>query len=139
MPILARKITLLLLLLGIIACGRRDEKHNGRAPVDSAQANPRKDSSFTSSRAIHIDTGSVVSVDTIPYIDLEPRLKEIAKADYEKYIKTYGTVCPLDSNGFIKGSGLSLESSCDEVCQTFLIERKSGKRIQLYADFDEGL
>lgn len=43
---------------------------------------------------------------------------------------------PLDK---LEELGLTLDSDCDEICETYLVEKKSKRKMELPSDFDQGV
>ena len=132
-----RFIALLGLVL-FIACKRREEQQQlfqrkdqirvqDKAPVHSA-AVPEL---YTSDTIIEMHNEEVVELDN--------KLKKISATEYKDIDSLNKPRCDLDSNGFVKNLGFTIKSSCDEVCDTYLVEKKSGKKILLPTDFDTGL
>lgn len=79
----------------------------------------------------------VVPEDTL-FLQLELSWEEVTKDQFGKYVKNYVMNCTLNPGGFISGSGLSVESSCDQICVTYLVE-DSGRKMKLPSEYDQGI
>ncbi len=80
---------------------------------------------------------SIYSKNTIETNDLI--LKEITQEDFERYSQNYKTSCHIGTDGFINGYDLIVSKECDEICETYLVEKSSGKKSLMPSHFDEGL
>ena len=135
------KLVFLILCIMLVACNRRANYKSDTLPVETLTESVHKNTKSVSAAPVakSIDTAIVVPKGQGIIIDMEPLLEEIEKATYDKCKRDYRTHCALDSSGFIRGMGLSVKSDCDEVCETFLIENKTGQKMDLPANFDAGL
>lgn len=117
----------------LIACKRRGEQKFVILQKDST----------------HVLNKTIIDSDTVTSIinekqeeevdELDDKLKTISLAEYKGLDSLNKPRCALDSNGFVKNLGVIVKSGCDEVCETHLLEIKSGKTMPLPADFDAGL
>lgn len=68
--------------------------------------------------------------------------KTISQADYTYYLlkETQRLTNEIESDStFFKKRGLTLKSYCDQVCESYLIEDKTDKKLWLPASFDQGI
>lgn len=82
---------------------------------------------------------SLILADYASFHDLELNLIEISRNEFQNYKNNYKTGCDLDSGDFISGSGLYVSHNCDEICETYLAEKNSGRRMLMPSDFDAGI
>lgn len=82
---------------------------------------------------------SLTIFDDSLFVDLNPALVEISVNDFEHFKYNYKAACALDQGGFIRGSGLYFTGDCDEICETYLIERETNRRMLLPSDYDAGI
>lgn len=73
------------------------------------------------------------------FADLNSELKEIPSSKFSEYEKKYKTSCTKDSTGFIKGKGLIIEHSCNEVCVSYLTDIKEKIKLILPTAYDQGI
>jgi hypothetical protein len=67
------------------------------------------------------------------------KLVSIKKSDFDAYQNNYRHQCEIDSGGFIAGSGLYVQQLCDEVCESFLCEKTTNRRMFLPSNYDSGV
>jgi hypothetical protein len=127
------RFVVLLGLVLLVACKSRGD----RQLVIS-----QKDSTPVLNKAM-IDTGAAAQVINEKHEEkvdeLDGMLKMISATEYNSLGSLNKPGCDLDSNGFIKNLGVTLKKRCDEVCETQLVETKSGKTMSLPTDFDTGI
>lgn len=97
-----------------------------------------KKSSFKNAE-IQYFKDSVVYFSDSEFVDLEFGLNEISKIDYQNAQKNYKTSCAKDTNGFVKGKGLIIGHYCEEVCDTYLIDKKTKIKLLLPSSYDQGI
>lgn len=73
------------------------------------------------------------------YSDLELNFTEISKNDFQSYKRKYKTECVLDSGQFIGGSDLYVSHDCNEVCETYLAERATNRKMFMPSNYDAGI
>lgn len=64
---------------------------------------------------------------------------EISKNEFQSYKEKYKTSCVLDSGQFISGSNLYVIQDCKEICQTYLAERNTNKKMLMPSNYDSGV
>ena len=82
---------------------------------------------------------AVVGHNDALYPNLELNLTEISKNEFQSYIGKYKTGCVLDSGQFISGSGLYVIRDCKEICETYLAERNTNKKMLMPSTYDAGI
>lgn len=73
------------------------------------------------------------------FTELNTELKEIPISKFSEYEKKYKTSCTKDSTGFIKGKGLIIENSCNEVCVSYLTDIMEKIKLILPTSYDQGI
>lgn len=75
------------------------------------------------------------------FLDKHLEFEEISKSDFTKYQLIYdkGSEPIGDSKGFFYKLGLALESDCNDICETYLVELLSGRKMLLPSNFDAGI
>jgi hypothetical protein len=127
------RFVVLLGLALLIACKRRGEQKFVISQKDSIHVlNKAMIDSDSATKVINEKQEEEID-------ELDDKLKTISVAEYQDLDSLNKPRCGLDSSGFIKNLGVTLKSRCDEVCETYLFEIKSGKTMPLPADFDAGL
>lgn len=135
-------------IISVITSCNQSTSINNNEKTDSVEINI----SFDTLKIIPIDSlvdQKIVSNDSIIFFeeslfaDLELDFKEISEKDYIQFEKQYKTVCTLDSGdnirgSFIYGSGIYSDLECDgiSVCEKYLIEKATNKRLFLNTSFD---
>ena len=66
-------------------------------------------------------------------------LKEITAAEFEGYSKASNPDFTVGPNGYISGYGFSVSTNCRDICETYLGEQKSKKKMLLPSGFDTGV
>jgi hypothetical protein len=69
----------------------------------------------------------------------ELNFTEISKNEFQSYKEKYKMSCVLDSGKFISGSNLYVIHDCKEVCQTYLAERNTNKKMLMPSNYDSGV
>lgn len=64
---------------------------------------------------------------------------EISKNEFQSYKEKYKTSCVLDSGKFISGSNLYVIHDCKEICETYLAERNTNKKMLMPSNYDSGV
>ncbi|MBD1394549.1 hypothetical protein [Mucilaginibacter glaciei] len=125
-----------IVLLGLallLACKRRGEQKSVASKKDVIHVlNKVVINSDSATKIIHEKQEEEVD-------ELDNNLKIISLAEYDAIDSLNKSRCGLDSSGFVKNLGVTLKSRCDQVCETYLYEIKSGKTMPLPADYDAGL
>jgi hypothetical protein len=135
------RFIILLALISVVACKRRQQEQQVLSQKDSIQIHnkPLIDTSSTP-KAYMNDTINEKQDEEVEEAD--SKLIRISATDYKDIDSLNKPMCGLDSNGFVKNLGVTVKSMCDEVneiCESYLVETKSGKTMPLPADFDAGL
>lgn len=73
------------------------------------------------------------------YSNLELNLSEISKHEFQSYKAKYKTSCVLDSGQFIRGSDLYVIQDCKDICETYLAERNTNKKMLMPSTYDAGI
>lgn len=73
------------------------------------------------------------------FIDLDINFTEISENDFQSCKQEYSPGCVLDSGHFISGSGLYVKHYCDEICETYLCERNTDRKMLIPSNFDGGI
>jgi hypothetical protein len=82
---------------------------------------------------------SLVILDDSLFTDIKLNFIEISKDDFQGFKKSYKTSCVIDSGGFISGSGLHIVHDCNEICDTYLAEDSTNRKLLLPTDYDSGV
>lgn len=69
----------------------------------------------------------------------ELNFTEISKNEFQSYKGKYKTNCVLDSGQFISGSGLYVIQDCKEICETYLAERNTNRKMLMPSTYDAGI
>jgi hypothetical protein len=121
-------------------------------PIDQINNEPQVDltvrtNSDTSKHIIenHITQNEIIPDDSVIvfndslFVDLNPDLVEISEDDFEYFKYNYKGTCVMEPGGFIRGSGLSFTNNCDEICEAYLVEKETGRRLYLPSGYDAGI
>ncbi|TFF33805.1 hypothetical protein [Mucilaginibacter psychrotolerans] len=127
------RFVVMLGLAVLIACKRRGEQKFVISQKDTIHVMHEAMTDSDSATRI-IDEKQDETID-----ELDDKLITITSAEYKGLDSLNKPRCNLDSSGFVKNLGVIVKSRCDEVCETYLFEIKSGKTMPLPADFDAGL
>ncbi len=73
------------------------------------------------------------------YINLKPVFSEISKVKFESLKRNYKGQCALGKGSFIKDSGIDMISSCNDICETYLAERNTNRKMLLPSGYDQGI
>jgi hypothetical protein len=71
--------------------------------------------------------------------NLDLNLTEISKNEFQTYKEKYKTNCVLDSGQFIRGSNLYVIQDCKEICETYLVERNTNRKMLMPSTYDTGI
>ena len=82
---------------------------------------------------------SLIILDDSLFTDIKLKLIEISKDDFQYYKKSYKTNCEIDSGGSISGAGLHIVHDCNEICDTYLAEDSTNRKLLLPSGFDAGV
>ena len=106
--------------------------------IDSSQVDSvHVISKFSFERKIVKD--SLIILDDSLFTDIKLKLIEISKDDFQYYKKSYKTNCEIDSGGSISGAGLHIVHDCNEICDTYLAEDSTNRKLLLPSGFDAGV
>ncbi len=86
-----------------------------------------------------IVSDSLVIFDDSLFADLELIFIEISKNEFQSYKQKYKVECVIDSGQFIRGSGLYVSRNCDEICETYLVERTTHRKMLMPSNYDAGI
>jgi hypothetical protein len=135
---------IVLLTIAGSSCNRQNEKVD-HLSVDTLYNSKSKRENFNPESSVTqidqttaIETGVTIPADSL-FTSLESELKEIGRDDFEEYNKNYKINCTVGPGGFISGLGLSVEDECDEICQAYIVEHKSGEKMLLPCNYDAGI
>ncbi len=134
--------SIFVIAFAFIACIRSDEIIS-EPPLDTIvrtnpdTSKPLSENHLPESELLQSD--SLIVFDDSLFVDLNPDLVEISEDDFEHFKYNYKGVCVMESGGFIRGSGLSFTSSCDEICEAHLVEKETGRRLYLPSGYDAGI
>jgi hypothetical protein len=81
--------------------------------------------------SIQDDSSRIINLNLFDYLELN--LLEISNKKFNSHLANSDTVCQLIDFGF------SEERNCDEICETYLKENFSTKRMLLPSDYDSGV
>lgn len=94
---------------------------------------------------VDADTATVIS-DTLRKNSMNDKIErktlnltEISKIEFQSYKGKYKTSCVLDSGQFISGSGLYVIHDCKEICETYLAERNTNRKMLMPSTYDAGI
>jgi hypothetical protein len=73
------------------------------------------------------------------YTTWHPDLTKISKDEFQSYKSNYKTVCDLDSGNFISGSDLYVIQNCKDICETYLAERSTNRKLLVPSSYDRGV
>ncbi|MGJ1350725.1 hypothetical protein ACR79P_00055 [Sphingobacterium spiritivorum] len=73
------------------------------------------------------------------YFELELNFTEISEEEFHVYKDKYNTSCVIDSSHFIQGSYLYIAQDCKEICDTYLCEKSTNRKLRLPSGFDSGI
>lgn len=79
----------------------------------------------------------------IPYdslfSDLQLVFTEISQEQFQFYTEGYALACKLNQSQFIKDAGIEAKHHCNELCETYLYEISSNRKMLLPSNFDAGI
>ncbi|SEW53393.1 hypothetical protein [Chitinophaga arvensicola] len=73
------------------------------------------------------------------YSSRELNFTEISKNEFLSCKNRYKTNCVLDSGQFISGSGIYVIHDCKEICETYLAERNTDRKMLMPSSYDAGI
>jgi hypothetical protein len=71
--------------------------------------------------------------------DIELNFTEISENVFQACIRRYKTGCVLDSGHFISGSDLFVIHECSEICETYLAEKTTNRKMLMPSNYDAGI
>ncbi|WP_316804107.1 hypothetical protein [Pedobacter nototheniae] len=86
-----------------------------------------------------IVSDSLILYNDFLYSDLKLNFTEISKNEFQSYKQRYKTGCVLDSGNFIRGSDLYVSRHCNEICETYLSERTTNRKMLIPSSYDAGI
>lgn len=118
-------ITLVIILFG--SCGKAQK------PSQSKKASlAESDTISATDNTLQYFTDSI-------YKKIDLNFSEISQSEFQSYQQKYKTDCMLDSGTFIKGTDIYITRSCDEVCDTYFVEKKTGNKRLVPSTYDGGV
>lgn len=121
---------IIFLITGVISCNSKTSNKSA-LPINLK-------SSLDTTEVVNIIEDEIIVPDTITKKS-DLKLGEITADDFEKYKKANKSKCEIDENGFIQGYGLKVETECEQICESYLIDRKAKKKMFLPSSFDQGI
>lgn len=73
------------------------------------------------------------------YFELKLNFTEISGAEFRAYKDKYTISCVIDSSRFIQGSNMYITQDCKEICETYLCENNTNKKLLLPSSYDSGI
>ena len=70
---------------------------------------------------------------------LDSNFNKISLSEFQRYKNNYKLSCEIDSGHFIKGSGIQVIHTCNEVCDTYLKAVSSNKILLMPSGYDAGI
>lgn len=80
----------------------------------------------------------LIPYDTL-FSDMKLILTEISGKQFQIFSKTTKISCEMDSGQFIKGYGIFVKRVCDGICETYLCEKTTNKKMILPTSYDAGI
>nr|WP_233166764.1 hypothetical protein [Pedobacter sp. ASV2] len=127
------------LILLLIACNQNISTA-GIPKVDPVQAVSNKlkwEKNDKTARKIVSD--SLIFYSDSLYSDLKLHFTKISKHEFQTYKQKYKTGCVLDSGNFINGSNLYVSRHCDKICETYLSEKTTNRKMLIPSNYDMGV
>lgn len=107
--------------------------------IDNSNSERQLTSDSSAIRTIQqIVTDSLLAAENSSFADIKTT-SQISRQDFNLYKQNYATECVLDSGEFIRGSSLYVLRSCKEICDTYLAERKTNRKLLLPSSYDAGI
>ncbi len=133
---------LLICVLALTACHQKSQtpdipKADTITKVLPDTLKPESNDSIVMEKIIVSD--SLISYNDSSFRDLTSDVKVISKKEFMSYKNKYKMGCTLDSGHFISGSGLYVSHSCNEICETYLEEKATNRRMLMPSDYDAGI
>lgn len=125
-----KKVLFIILLATLISC---TSKNSDKSALPVNEKN-----SLESVVVTDIIEDELIVPDTITK-NTDLKLVEITTDDFEQSKKANKSKCEIDENGFIQGYGLKVETQCEQICESYLVERRAGQKMFLPSSFDQGL
>lgn len=110
---------------------------NDSPKVEADAATVISDISKKNSRNHNIERKTVIDALILDNDSLN--FTEISKDEFQSYKGKYKTSCVLDSGQFISGSGLYVIQNCKEICETYLAERNTNRKMLMPSTYDAGI
>lgn len=141
-PSLKQPFYLFTIVLALTACHQKSPalhvlKVDSIAKVIPDTLKPVRTDTIAAQRTIVSD--SLVLYDDTAFADLESELQPISKNEFIAYKNKYKPGCSIDSGHFISGSGLYVNHSCNEVCETYLAEKITNRKMPMPSPYDAGI
>jgi hypothetical protein len=84
------------------------------------------------------DDSLIVLEDSL-FTDLKLVFHEISGNEFQLFKRKYRTSCVLDAGQFISGSGLFVRNDCNEICETYLVEKATNRKMLIPSGYDAGV
>lgn len=132
-----KKVLYILTLLFFLAACNQNSSTTDVQKVDAISDTLTKDRNEHIEREI-VNDSLVLYSDSL-YRNLELHFTAISKNEFQSYKQNYKAECALDSGNFISGSDLYVSHHCNEICETYLAERSSNRKLLMPSDYDAGI
>ena len=133
-----KTISILTTLFLLTACNRNSSTTDTpKAESNNVVTNLVKKDKEVNRREI-VDDSLIFYGDSL-YNDLELKFTKISKKEFGLYKQKYKTSCVLDSGHFISGSNIYVSQDCKEICETYLREKTTNRKMLLPSNYDAGI
>jgi len=105
----------------------------------TSKSNSSQNQLDTNDAEDNVAKDSTVYLSDSLFTNLKTELNEISNSQFAGYKKNHLTSCSIDTNGFVKGKGLILSHYCNEICESFLIDKKEGIKLVMPSSYDQGI
>ncbi|MDF3026024.1 MAG: hypothetical protein K0S23_331 [Fluviicola sp.] len=82
---------------------------------------------------------SLIVLDDSLFSDMKLVFHEISGNEFQSYKRRYKANCVLDAGHFISGSGLFVRNDCNEICETYLVEKTTNRKMLIPSAYDAGI
>ena len=133
-----KTISILIVLFLLTACNRKNsETVSPKVDTISIVSDSLKNTKNYKERKMVED--SLIFYSDSLYSDLEINFTEISKNEFQLYKRKYKTQCILDSGHVISGSEIYVSRDCKEICETYLREKTTNRKMVLPSNYDSGI
>lgn len=134
-------IYILIFLFFLTACNQNGSTRND-VKSDSVENKITSDTmrtgNITETERKSVSDSLIIPYDTL-FSDMNLVLTEISKKQFQSYSSKSKISCQIDSGQFIKGSGIYVRHDCNEICETYLCEKATNRRMIVPTDYDAGI